>query len=312
MPKSRANQINIEATPYYHCISRCVRRAHLCGHDNTTGKNYEHRRTWIERRIEKLATVFSIDVCAYAIMHNHTHLVLHINTNQIAQWSDKQVLKNWYSIYTPPLLIKKYIRDEPLTHEQALTVEISAKVFRNRLTDISWFMRSLNEPIARMANSEDNCTGKFWEGRFKSQALLDDPALLACMTYVDLNPIRAKISTTPANSKYTSIKKRIETGENKLAKFRTCSDTYALPFHFNDYLETINLAVTMLASTEKIEGTPLLNLKNLTVENFKQLATSFEKCIKGAVGNTESLTKYCKLTKRRRRFGYKANLRYFS
>ncbi|MGF1687419.1 transposase, partial [Photobacterium japonica] len=77
MPKARKTQVSLTDTPYYHCVSRCVRRTFLCGKDPLTGKCYEHRRTWVEQRLLFLARVFSIDICAYAVMSNYTHIVLH-------------------------------------------------------------------------------------------------------------------------------------------------------------------------------------------------------------------------------------------
>mgnify|MGYP000051837369 CR=1 FL=1 len=78
MPRPRKQQISLETTPYYHCTSRCVRRGYLCGLNALTGKDYEYRRQWVEDRILFLGEVFCIDVCAYAVMSNHHHVVLHI------------------------------------------------------------------------------------------------------------------------------------------------------------------------------------------------------------------------------------------
>ena len=67
MPKPRKAQVSLEATPYYHCVSRCVRRAFLCGKDDHSGQSYEHRRQWIEERMGLLAETFAVDIGAYAV-----------------------------------------------------------------------------------------------------------------------------------------------------------------------------------------------------------------------------------------------------
>jgi len=182
-------------TPYYHVTSRCVRRAFLCGIDRYSGKNYEHRRDWIEHRLRMLSSVFCIDVCAYAVS---------------ADWSEDEVLKRWTTLFRGPYLVQQAVAGKRLSVTEQQTLHSIVSVYKERLGSLSWFMKCLNEPIARQANAEDRCTGHFWEARFHSQALKTDAALLSAMAYVDLNPVRAKMAKTPETSQYTSIRSRIK------------------------------------------------------------------------------------------------------
>ncbi|MBY6108538.1 transposase [Ferrimonas balearica] len=250
MPQPRRNQVSLQDTCYYHCVSRCVRRSFLCGEDPYTGKSYEHRRGWVEKRMLRLTDIFAVSVCAFAVMSNHTHVVLCVEHQKAEGWDTRTVLERWHTLYNGTSLTQRYCQPEEydlMPKAERLRVELLAETYRQRLMDISWFMRALNELIARMANREDGCTGRFWEGRFKSQALLDEQALLSCMAYVDLNPIRANIARTPETSDHTSIKLRITAALNgqqpqPLKHFRTDEDKDngdTLPCHLNDYLEVV-------------------------------------------------------------------------
>ncbi len=242
MPQPRYRQVSIEDTPYYHCISRCVRRAYLCGSDKVTGFDFEHRRQWILDRIKLLCSVFAIDLCAYAIMSNHYHIVIRINADQVTQWRDEEVANRWLQVFSGPQLMRQYLKNTDLTSEELSQVANLLVTWRERLADLSWFMRCINEPIARLANAEDHCSGRFWEGRFKSQALLDVRALLACMAYVELNPIRAAIANTPEQSEYTSIQERIERPENSRLRPFEDDEVDGIPFNLKDYLELVDWA----------------------------------------------------------------------
>lgn len=209
MTYPRSHLIDEEGGGCYHVVSRCVRRAWLCGHDASTGRNFDHRRRWIEDRIHELSQVFAVSIYSYAVMSGHYHLVLGMDPELLRTWTDEDVAEKWLSIYPG----RKPRKLDNTIHESRkaalLADETRLAKIRARLCSLSWFMRSINERLARMANEEDGCTGRFWEGRFSSQVILDDNALLACMVYVDLNPIRAGIADDLADSKHTSVRHRI-------------------------------------------------------------------------------------------------------
>ena len=173
MTTARKQLISLADTPYYHCTSRCVRRAYLCGEDKNTGKNFDHRRGWVENKLLALSQVFAIDVCAYAIMSNHTHIVLFVDDVTAKAWSKEEVIARWHQFFKGTLITQQFSRGEVIAEYLLDTLNETVERYRQRLMDISWFMRLLNQSIATQANQEDNCTGHFWEGRFKSQALLD-------------------------------------------------------------------------------------------------------------------------------------------
>lgn len=211
MTKPRSTLVSLSDTPWYHVVCRCVRRAFLCGEDAHTGESYEHRRGWIVDRVKQLAGVFAIDVAAYAVMSNHYHLVLRVDAVRAQAWSRDEVLQRWIQLFDGAMPVRRFLSEQGGVVDQATqdVIDEWTKTYRARLSDLSWFMRVLNETIARQANAEDKVTGRFWEGRFKSQALLDEQAILTAMAYVDLNPIRAAMAETPEESEHTSVAERM-------------------------------------------------------------------------------------------------------
>lgn len=108
MGYARKNLVSLQDTPYYHCIGRCVRRAWLWGTDAYSGKDYSHRKLWVIERLEQLSTIFAVEVCAYAVMSNHYHLVLHVDAERARGWSKYQVVERWTLLFRAPNLVKRW------------------------------------------------------------------------------------------------------------------------------------------------------------------------------------------------------------
>jgi REP element-mobilizing transposase RayT len=219
MTVARSLLVDLEVTRYYHCISRCVRRAFLCG------EGFEHRKAWIEQRLELLAGNFAVSVCGFAVMDNHLHVLCRLDPGVAEAWRDEEVVRRWITVYPPPTLdvddakvVRLWVAHECKDAEKV------AK-YRARLQDLGWFMKALKEPLARLANKEDDCKGTFWESRYKSIAILDEEALLATCAYIDLNPVAAGIAATPETSPHTSVKQRVDhaKGAGKLPELKAAA-----------------------------------------------------------------------------------------
>ena len=147
---------------YHDCVSCCIRRSFLRGEDKFTGQSYKHRRGWVEERLLFLSSVFSIGICAYAVMNDHIYAVLCVDKDFAHDWSMEEVIKRWHQLYRGTLLSQEYQRGYTLSNGELISLEETVTIYRQRLYDISWLMRNLNEYIAREANKEDKCTGRFY------------------------------------------------------------------------------------------------------------------------------------------------------
>lgn len=204
MTQARQQLVDTSVTRWYHTISRCVRRSFLLG------KGHEKRRKWLENRLEELSSIFAVSVGSYSVMENHLHVICRLDDERVEGWSDEEVVRRWAQLFPPRNKKREPIQVTDAWIGAKLKNEKWVATIRQRLGNLGWFMKCLKEPLARMANKEDGCTGAFWEGRYKSVAILDREALLATAAYVDLNPVAAGAAATPEKSDYTSLRQRAD------------------------------------------------------------------------------------------------------
>ena len=206
MTVARSQLVDVSVTPWYHVISKTVRGAFLLREGD------EGRKQWIENRIEELSQVFAIAVGGFSVLDNHLHLVVRLEPERVEQWSDEEVVRRWAKLFPPRGKNRKPLEVTPQWIEQKLADQDQKYVTnaRKRLANLGWFMKCLKEPLARLVNRAEGITGAFWQGRYKSIAILDEQALLATCAYIDLNPFAAGLSELPEESPHTSIRTRLD------------------------------------------------------------------------------------------------------
>jgi hypothetical protein len=206
---ARAEVFAADEIAILHVMNRTVRRCYLLGDDPLTGKNYDHRKAWMEDELQHLALHFGIDLLCYSILSNHFHLILRSRPDVVATWDDAEVARRWMML-CPKRRTSDKQPAEPTAKELQMILKNPATLreIRTRLSDISWWMQLLCQKIGRRANNDDQERGKFWQARYRAVRLLDEAAILACAAYVDLNPIRAALAETIETSPYTSAQQR--------------------------------------------------------------------------------------------------------
>lgn len=316
MPIPRKSLVSVDTTSSYHVVSRCVRRTYLFG--VVDNKDFSHRRDAIITRLAQLTQLFCIDICAYAIMSNHYHLVVRIQKQRALDLSVADVASRWKSLFSLPFFANRYANHEVMSGEELDEAMRQIAVRRQRLYDLSWFMRCLNEPIARMANAEDDCTGRFWEGRFKSQALLDERAELQAMAYVDLNPIRAQIADSLENSDFTSIQTRLDKSKSAMKPLllpfagsaHQNNNPEYIPYNVTEYIQLVDWTGRQIRDGKKgyiKDQTPLifaqLNMNTVAwLHNCKHLEQTYHRVI----GSSARILEFCNKFKQQRVVGITA------
>ena len=210
MPGSARNEIVREGEiGIYHTWSKCVQGAFLCGQDFISGNNYEHRRGWLQELIRYQAGVFGVDVGNYTILSNHFHLIARLRPDLVELWSDREVAWRWKCAW--PKWDDKTWSRQPTDQEidELLSNPVKLAFARKNLSSLSWFMARVKEPIAKFANQESETQGHFFEQRFGSREILDEPGLLACSWYLDVNQIVAGISQSLDTSDHSAIQDRV-------------------------------------------------------------------------------------------------------
>jgi REP element-mobilizing transposase RayT len=326
MPGCARKEIVRDGVPgIFHCWSRCVRRAYLLGKDPLTGKNHNHRRQWVIERLELLVANFAIDVCFLAVMANHLHLVLRTSPRLVTRMGTWEIARRWLRVFPGKRVLDgQWI--EPTEEQVKALAEDKEKIkkIRKRLSSVSWFMSALSEYIARRSNREDDCRGRFWEGRFGSREITDESALLVCGMYVDLNPVRAGEVRSPEMASHCSASFRVracldakdkkksgepaadgwlapltlekdQLGDVPCQSGRRASDKGLLPMTLEEYLKLLDWCGRQLRSDKRgaipADLAPIVERLGIVAEELVDTIDQFPQRFRRMAGTVKQLTK---------------------
>lgn len=326
MTIARKHIYDVDEIGLYHCFSRCVRRAFLCGTDDYTGKNYDHRKQWLEELLEEATSCHVVDLISFAVLDNHFHVLLRNRPDLKRKLTPSAVARRWLLLH-PKRRDDKGKACEPTRKElREITRDPKrVKELRERLVNISWYIGYIKERLARRANKEDDVRGTFFEKRFEMRRLLTENAGLACSVYIDLNETRAKVAQTPETSTHSSIFLRIRGLQARRAGKKSKQDmadrwlapisaTYlpqnqrfadkgwrpsddpALALTIEQYLQLVDWSGRQVrkgkAGTIPAELAPILDRVGINSERWLDVLQSFGELFPRVAGNAEQVEEH--------------------
>ena len=324
---ARAEVFDPSEVAVLHLCARVVRRCFLFGVDPVTGKNHDHRKIWIEDQLKLLSANFGIDLLAFAILSNHFHLILRSRPDVVETWDDSEVARRWLML-CPKRKKPDKSPEEPNEFELNSIRNDPDKLatIRTRLSDIAWWMRLLCQNIGTRANQEDKEVGKFFQGRYRAVRILDEETLLACVAYVDLNPIRAAMAETLESSEYTSVQRRIQalqgtTADSFMAALtidekndsigacanqtrERCSNKGFLSMPIADYLELLDASARQVRADKTgytpSDVAPIFECLNLDPDYWKLQIKDFGRLFSNVAGKPKGVYEMRSLISKRR------------
>ncbi len=214
--RPRHLQVRPHTITYYHTMSRCVRKMKLL--DDVKRKDF--MLSWLKQ----LHAAYAVEVCRYSMMGNHFHLILRINLEMAQGWAAREVVERWARLHPPRDWGYRPLAGEALEGwiaNQARIPEMVEKL-REKLVNLGQFMKDFKQRVAEAFNKADEASGVFWGGRYTCVPIESESQLLACMTYVDLNPHAAGQCERPEDDPHTSLHESVRSREKERQQ-RVCA-----------------------------------------------------------------------------------------
>lgn len=209
MPRqNRSSQICLHECRSYHVISRCTRQLHILGGDDAQRND---RKAMLLRQLERVATFTAVGVAGFAVMDNHVHLLLKVDSESAREWSPREVARRWLGLHPPRDGYRRRVDVED-EHIEALLADPTLGLvasLREKLMSISQFMKEFKQEVTQAINVLEDTIGSVWAGRFKAGRVTDEAQLLTTLVYIDLNPFAAGLCDTPEAGHHTSLAARL-------------------------------------------------------------------------------------------------------